>query len=120
MPEEIKVLGKKIETEMSEADFISGFKGWKESMSTFPLGQHLGHYKAIVNDPDLKKQHPEKFHLRERKTNVVSALVKLLNIPIKYGFAPKCWCTLVTVMIEKDPGNPRIKRLRIIHLFEVD
>jgi hypothetical protein len=120
MPEEIKVLGKQIETEISEADFISGFKGWKERTSTSPSGRHLGHYKAIVNDLDLEKQDPEKSHLRERKTNFVSALVKLLNIPIKYGFAPKHWCTSVTVMIEKDPGNPRIERLRVIHPFEAN
>jgi hypothetical protein len=120
MPEEIKVLGKKIDTKISEEDFISGFKSWKESTSTSPSDRHLGHYKAIVNDPDLKKQDPEKSHLRERETNFVSSLVKLLNIPIKYGFATKRWCTSVTVMIEKDPGNPRIERLRVIHLFEAD
>jgi hypothetical protein len=38
MPEEIKVLGKKIDTEILEEDFISGFKGWKECMSTSPSG----------------------------------------------------------------------------------
>jgi hypothetical protein len=38
MPEEIKVLGKKIDTEILEEDFISGFKGWKESTSTSPSG----------------------------------------------------------------------------------
>jgi hypothetical protein len=38
MPEKIKVLGKKIETEISEEDFMSGFKGWKESTSTSPSG----------------------------------------------------------------------------------
>jgi hypothetical protein len=92
----------------------------KESTSTSPSGWHLRHYKAIVNDPDLKKQDPKHSHLRERKTHFVSALVKLLNIPIKYGFAPKRWCTSVTVMIEKDPGNPRIERLRVIHLFKAD
>jgi hypothetical protein len=52
--------------------------------------------------------------------NFVSALAKMLNLPLKYGFAPKWWCTLVTVMIEKDPGNPRIEHLRVIHLFEAD
>jgi hypothetical protein len=30
----------------------------------------------------------------ERETNFVAALVTLLNIPIWYGFAPKCWCTV--------------------------
>ena len=56
MPEEIKVLGKKISYKVTEADFISGFKGWKECTSTSPLGHHLGHYKAMINDPDGKKK----------------------------------------------------------------
>jgi hypothetical protein len=120
MPEKIKVLGKKIKTEILEEDFLSGFKGWKESTSTSPSGRHVGRYKAIVNDPDLKKQDPEKSHLQEWETNFVSSLVKLLNLPIKYGFAPKRWCTSVTVMIEKDPGNPRIEGLCVIHLFVAD
>jgi hypothetical protein len=25
---------------------------WKESTSTSPSGCHLGHYKAMINDPD--------------------------------------------------------------------
>jgi hypothetical protein len=54
MPEEIKVLGKKIDSNISDDDLIDGFKKWKESTSTSPSGQHLGHYKAIVTDPDLK------------------------------------------------------------------
>jgi hypothetical protein len=118
MPEESKVLGKKIDCEITEEDFISGFKAWKESTSRSPSGRHLGHYKAIVYDPDLKKQDPETQHLRERETNFVEALVKLINIPLRYGFAPKQWCTSVMVMIKKDPGNPQIERLRVIHLFE--
>jgi hypothetical protein len=56
MPEAIKVFGKIIDCEIMEEDFMSGFKKWKESTSTSPSGWHLGHYKAIVNDPDLKKQ----------------------------------------------------------------
>jgi hypothetical protein len=109
MPDEIKVFGKKIDCKISVEDFLSGIKGWKESTSTSPSGRHLGHYKVIVTDPDLKKQDPEKSHLCERETNFVSALVKMLNIPLKYGFAPKRWCTSVTIMIEKDPRNPRIE-----------
>jgi hypothetical protein len=80
----------------------------------------LGHYKAIIYVLDLKKQDPETQHLRERETNFVEALVKVINIPLWYGFAPKRWCTSIMVMIEKDPGNPRIEWLRVIHLFEAD
>jgi hypothetical protein len=59
MPDEIKVPGKKIDCEIKEELFISGFKKWKESTLTSPSGRHLGHYKAIVYDLDLKKQDPE-------------------------------------------------------------
>jgi hypothetical protein len=69
---------------------------------------------------DLKKQEPETQQLHERKTNFVEALVKLINVPLHYGFALKRWCTSITIMIEKDPGNPRIERLRVIHHFEAD
>jgi hypothetical protein len=40
MSEEIKVLGKKIDCEISEEVFISGFKKWKESTLTSPSGRH--------------------------------------------------------------------------------
>ena len=54
MPEEIRALSKKISYKVMKADFISGFKGWKECTSTLPSGHHLGHYKAMINDPDRK------------------------------------------------------------------
>jgi hypothetical protein len=59
MTEEIKVLGKKIDCEITEEVFISGFKKWKESTLTSPSNRHLGHYKAIIYDLEIKKQDPE-------------------------------------------------------------
>jgi hypothetical protein len=32
----------------------------------------------------------------------------------------KCWCTSITIMLEKDLGSPCIECLQIIHLFEAD
>jgi hypothetical protein len=55
MPEEIQVFGKKIDHQISEEEFIYGFKGWKESTSMSPSGHYLGHYKAIVHDPNLNQ-----------------------------------------------------------------
>ncbi len=43
-----------------------------------------------------------------------------MQIAIDRGIAIPRWCNAVNVMIEKDPGRPRIHRLRIIHLFEAD
>jgi len=110
MPKMIKNLEEDIPSKVREGDYIDGFKKWTESTSTSPSGHHLGHYKAIVNDP-LKAT---------RDLNFVDLYVKAINLPLKYGFVPSRWCNSVTVMIEKDPGSPRIERLRIIHLFEAD
>ena len=105
MPEEIRALIKKISYEVTEEDFISGFKGWKECMSTSPSGHHLGHYKAMINDPD-RRQEPEQC---KQEIDMVTLMVNMINIPLKYGFAPQGWCKSITVMIEKDPGNPHIE-----------
>ena len=40
---------------------------------------------------------------------MVALMVNMINIPLKYGFVPQQWCKLITVMIEKDPGNPCIE-----------
>ncbi|KAI2496027.1 hypothetical protein MHU86_18500 [Fragilaria crotonensis] len=45
---------------------------------------------------------------------------KFLNIAVSRGIAPPRWCKAVNIMLEKDPGRPKINRLRIIHLFEAD
>ena len=88
---------------ISAEDAIKGFQKWPEATSTSPSGRHLGHYKSII-------QHPILLH----------CMVSFMNIAIARGIAIPRWCNATNVMIEKDPGRPRINRLRIIHLFEAD
>ena len=95
--------GPPISTELSENDVKKGFKQWPESTSTSPSGRHLGHYKAIIQHPDL-----------------LQCLVQFMNIATSRGIAIPRWSNATNVLIEKDPGRPRIHRLRIIHLFEAD
>jgi hypothetical protein len=92
-----------IDTIISEEDVSKGFGTWKESTSTSPSGRHLGHYKAIIKQPVLLK-----------------CLTQFMNIAIQSGIAVPRWSNAVNVLIEKDPGKPRINHLRIIHLFEAD
>ncbi|KAI2513961.1 hypothetical protein MHU86_345 [Fragilaria crotonensis] len=89
--------------QISEDDLFKGFRHWPESTSTSPSGRHLGHYKAIIQHPDL-----------------LLCTVQFLNIAITRGIAIPRWCHATNVLIEKDPGRPRINRLRIIHLFEAE
>ncbi|KAI2494702.1 hypothetical protein MHU86_19837 [Fragilaria crotonensis] len=92
-----------IAVEISEDDLHKGFKQWPESTSTSPSGRHLGHYKAIIQHPVLLK-----------------CMVQFMNIAIARGIAIPRWSKATNVLIEKDQGQPRINRLRIIHLFEAD
>ena len=102
IPDSVKQQGE-IPIDISDAELCRGFKSWRETTATSPSGRHLGHYKAIIQEPTLR-----------------SFLLKFLNITIQSGISIPRWSNAVNVLIEKDPGKPRINRLRIIHLFEAD
>ena len=44
----------------------------------------------------------------------------MLQIAVKHQHVYDRWTTVVTQMIEKDPGSPKVHQLRVIHLYECD
>ena len=42
----------------------------------------------------------------EHEIDFVDIMVKMINLPVTYGFAMTRWLKSITCMIEKDPGNP--------------
>jgi hypothetical protein len=51
---------------------------------TSPSSRHLGHYKAIINDPDKLKKNSSSKKLRRRDIDFVDIFVTVLNVPKKY------------------------------------
>ncbi len=92
-----------IDTSIANSDVHKGFSQWKEKTSTSPSARHLGHYKAIIQNETL-----------------LTCLTKFLHLILEQGLVLTRWCNAVNIMIEKDNGQPKITRLRIIHLFEAD
>jgi hypothetical protein len=68
-----------------------------------PIGKTSWTLQAIIEDPTL-----------------LTFNVKFLNLLVSSGLSLERWQNASNVLIEKDPGEPRLHRLRIIHLFEAD
>jgi hypothetical protein len=71
-PTNIQDDGERIPYTITKEDVKEGFKKWKERTSTSPSGRHLGNYKTWIQDNEL-----------------LETLTIMIQIPIKFGFAPK-------------------------------
>jgi hypothetical protein len=77
-------------------EFQSNYEVVKEKTSSSVSGRHVGHYKAAAQEDTLSQ-----------------ILSMMMSIPYKIGFSPQRWRNIIDVMIEKEPGNPKLHRLRI-------
>ena len=83
--------------------FKSAFGSLSEKKSSSNSGRHIGHYKAALNCETTMEIH-----------------CRMMSIPFKHGIVPERWTKVTDVMLEKNPGTPRIHRLRVIQLIEAD
>jgi Reverse transcriptase (RNA-dependent DNA polymerase) len=97
---------------ISLEDFKDAMRRWKETTSTSPSGRHLGHYISL-----LTKIGDDTDELGEK---ILSLHHKMLNIAQYRGQPYERWKSEVEIMLEKEPGDPKIDRLRIICLYEAD
>jgi hypothetical protein len=93
-------------------DYKDTLHRWKESTSMSPSGRHLGHYITL-----LKRIGDELDEVGETILQLHHTMLRIAQ----YRCKPyKRWKTETEVMLEKDKGDPKIDRLRIICLYEAD
>jgi len=106
-----------------------GFKKWPEKTSTSPSGRHLGVYKSLLKDVHRKKdkQNPNSSQsstqsddTKRRGVDVMTLVYKILQLSVTHTHTLQRWCTIWNLFLEKDPGQPKINRLRALHLLEAD
>ena len=101
-----------------EADVTKKFSVWPEKTSTSPSGCHLGHYRSLL--PKEMPKNSEAKEMEACRQRLESVHSRLINLALKNGRSFRRWKKVVNIMLEKDPGNPKIHRLRVIHLYEAD
>ncbi|OEU15138.1 hypothetical protein FRACYDRAFT_239817 [Fragilariopsis cylindrus CCMP1102] len=105
---------------LTTEEFKGKFRVWRESTSTSPSGRHLGHYKALVVTIDRSLKEEEREALRNIQEAITKCYVHMINYAIKHKYSLERWKTIVNMMIYKEPGNVKIHRLRVIHIYEAD
>jgi hypothetical protein len=109
-----------VDVHITPEDLRSGYVRWREKTATSPSGLHLGHYKTLAQ----VKPGSEKYDNGEVKYSLSEQMFEIdasrANIALQYGFVFERWETIVNLMLEKVQGNPRMDKLRVIHIFEAD
>ena len=96
--------GTEINLTITTDNFKSAFKLVNKQISSSPLGQHMGHYKAALLCPCL-----------------VEMYTTMMDHPMKHKLSPLWWQrNAIQFLLEKDKGRPNIERLQTIQLVEAD
>ena len=110
-------------------EFRSKLKVWRESTSTSPSGQHLGHFKSLlatrhgyshVTGEDCPEDIAKRNELSDIQYKLLRLRLQLINYSLSTGYSYRRWQTIANSHILKEPGNIKIHRTRVIHIYEAD
>ena len=107
-------------SKLTKAELLGALSVWNEGTSTSPSEMNLGHYHAMFRRHDYQANTEKAKAFEAKQEKLVQAQLALLNYALRFGHSFHRWKTIVNVMIQKDPGNSKIHRLRVIHIYEAD
>ena len=108
--------------ELTFEEFRGKISRWRESTTTSPSGRHLGRYKALFTrvPTTAEDTNPEETSFAAKQESIARLKLAIINYCIRNTYVLNRWKTVVNVMIFKEPGNYKIHRLRVIHIYEAD
>jgi len=106
-----------VEHPLEFESLMKGFRKWPERTATSPSGRHLGVYKSLLRDQHHEKQGEP---ITTKGVDIMMEIYRLLVLSVKHTHTFERWKTVWNLYLEKDPGRPRIDRLRTLHIVEAD
>lgn len=108
--------------EITADEFEGKIKSWRESTTTSPSGRHLGMYKALFTRIHQEEEDISEGDrpISEKQEAIVKLILSVLNYCLRNTHTLDRWKTVTNMMIFKEPGNFKIHRLRVIHIYEAD
>ena len=115
-------------TSISADEFRNKLQVWRESTATSPSGLHLGHYKALIakhkystipEDED-DEHRTKREEINQMQDDLFNAHLSLINYALVRGYFYSRWKKVANSILFKEPGNIRIHRTRVIHLYKAD
>ena len=110
---------KELKIEITAEKMMNKYKRWKERTSTSPSGRHLGHFHALFR-PTKAKDDKDRERIESIREEIIEMHTNMLQTAYDNEHVYKRWEYILTCMLGKDNGIPRIHRLRVIHLYECD
>jgi hypothetical protein len=115
----MKRTSEELKIEITAEKMMEKYTRWKERTSTSPSGRHLGHFHALFRPLKAKnKKHREQ--LDDIRDDIIDLHATMLQTAYDNEHVYKRWEYILTCMLAKESGIPRIHRLRVIHLYECD
>jgi len=109
-----------ITAEVNRGTIGERFRAWRVSTSTSPSNRHLDHYHCMFKPHGEKNNSEAGQEWKSQQGRILGVHSDMIQYAAKHGYCYDRWKNVTTTMIEKDPGDPKINRLRVIHLMEAD
>ena len=102
-----------LDNNITTEDITGKLKTWPERTTTSPSGIHLGHYHAMWRPTGCQggENDTEGQEILDAQQALLEGHTNLLQYSLQHQYTYQRWSEVVNIMIEKDPGNPRIHRL---------
>ena len=97
---------------------MKSYGGWRETTSTSPAGDHLGHDHAVLRKTKAESQDDDPDAQLDARMFAIKSI--LLNLAVQNTIVYDRWKLIVNAMIRKSPGRPLIEKFRVIHIIPSD